>query len=234
MIHIIMITRASNKTWPQLLDNWRNASSSSSGSSSRSSSSNILLTYIYKGWGKSQHIITNTNIVHLTGYLKHVMDDAMAYQVYIYIQTKVGGDDTVNNQFERISPSGDCQGSGSSTDSYGIDHHLIVAATAPSSQSRIKVKNIKFHTTILRWRWGVSVITHVYHVGVHDNNSLRPCHLLENLRIQSGIQFTVYHHRLGWWPGIEPAARHYLSQSWHRMATHTAAQRNFVGDTIVH
>ena len=34
-----------------------------------SSSSSILLTDIYKGWSKSQHIITDTNIVHLTGYL---------------------------------------------------------------------------------------------------------------------------------------------------------------------
>ena len=31
-----------------------------------SSKSNILLTDIYKGWSKSQHIITDTNIVHLT------------------------------------------------------------------------------------------------------------------------------------------------------------------------
>ena len=116
--------------------------------SSSSTSSSILLTDIYKGWSKSQHIITDTNIVHLTGYLKHVMDDAMAFQVYI--QSKAGGNDTLNNQFERVSPSGDCQCSGSNTDNCRIDNHrhpiidLTVAATAPSSQCRIKVK--KKHT----------------------------------------------------------------------------------------
>ena len=46
-----------------------------------SSSSSILLTDIYKGWNKIQHKITDTNIVHLTGYLKHVIDDTMTYQV---------------------------------------------------------------------------------------------------------------------------------------------------------
>ena len=122
------------------------------------SSSSILLTDIYKGWSKSQHIITNTNIVNLTGYLKHAIDDAMAYQAYI--QSDAGDNDTANNQFERISPCGDCQGSGSSTDSCRIDNQrhpiidLKVAATAPSSQCRIKVKNVQFHTTILRWRGG--------------------------------------------------------------------------------
>ena len=72
--------------------------------------SSILLTGIYKGCSKSHHITTDTNIVHLAGYLKHVIDDAMAYQVYI--QSTAGGDDTVNNQYGRISPCGDCQGSG--------------------------------------------------------------------------------------------------------------------------
>ena len=36
-----------------------------------SDSSSILLTDIYKGYSKSQHVITDTNKVHLKGYLKH-------------------------------------------------------------------------------------------------------------------------------------------------------------------
>ena len=128
------------------------------------SSSSISLTDIYKGWSKSQHIIADTNIVHLTGYLIHVIDNAMAYQVYI--KSAAGGNDTVNNQYVRISPCGDCQGTRSSTGSCWIDNHrhptidLTVAATAPSSQCRITVNNTQFRTTILRM--GVSVITLVY------------------------------------------------------------------------
>ena len=131
-----------------------------------SSSSSILLTDIYKGWRKSQPIITDTNIVHLTGYLKHVIDDAMAHQ--IYIQSAAGGNDTVNNQYGRISPCGDCQGSRSSTDSCRIDNHRhptidpTVAATAPSSQCRIKVNKHTVPHYYIAVRVGVSVITHVY------------------------------------------------------------------------
>ena len=135
-------------------------------SSRKFSSISILLTDIYKGWSKSQHIITDTNIVHSTGYLKHVIDDAMAYQVYI--QSTAGGNDTVNNQYGRISPCGDCQGSASSTDSCRIDNHrhptidLTVAATAPLSQCGIKVNKHTVPHYYIAVRMGVSVITHVY------------------------------------------------------------------------
>ena len=146
-----------------------------------SSSSSILLTDIYKGWSKSQHIITDTNIVHLTGYLKHVIDDAMAYQVYI--QSEAGGNDTVNNQFERISPCSNCQGSRSSTDSCRIDNHrhpiidLTVATTAPSSQCR--------SSTLLSCDdGGVSIITHIYpDVWAHDNNLFRLQRRVHHLQV---------------------------------------------------
>ena len=130
------------------------------------------------GRSKNQHIITYTNILHSTGYLNHVIDDTVAYQVYI--QSEAGDNDTVNNQFEQISPCGDCQGSRSSTNSWRIDNlrhpiiDLTVAATAPSSQCRIRVKNIVPHYFIAM-KVGISVITHVnVDVGAHDNNSLRP------------------------------------------------------------
>ena len=43
-------------------------------------SSSILVTDIYKGWSKSRHITTDTSNVHLTGYLEHIIDNAIACQ----------------------------------------------------------------------------------------------------------------------------------------------------------
>ena len=144
-----------------------------------------ICTCIYKGWGKSQHLITDTNKIHLTGYLKNVIDDAIAYQ--IYIQSRAGGNDTVNNQYGRISPCGDCHGSGSSTDSCRIDNHRhpiidpTVAATAPSPQCRIKVKK---HTVPHYYNAMKIISNHICmpNVGAHDNNSLRPRHWVHHMQ----------------------------------------------------
>ena len=103
--------------------------------------------------------------------------------IYICIQSKVGGNDTVNNPFERISPSGDCQGSVSTTDT-------------PSStrQSPRRTHTVPHYYIAMKrvcvcggggggGGGGVSVITHVYpNVGVHDNNSLRPQQRVHHLQ----------------------------------------------------
>ena len=51
------------------------------------------------------------------------------------------------------------------------------------------------------------------------------CVLLKILRIQSGIQLTVYHHWLGWWPGSSPSFEPMLTQNGDAYTSTALVQR---------
>ena len=129
------------------------------------SSSSILLTDIYKGWNKSQHIINGTNVVHLTGYLKHVTDNAMPFQS---IYAKQGrGHWQGKKSIRKISPSGNCQCSGSGTDwiveltTTGTPSSTWQSSQCRTSgallQLRYPVKNMKGFCKLVRRKYEIII-----------------------------------------------------------------------------